>query len=196
MIRLLIDSSGSHLAVGLARQNRLIDTTRYYAWQRQSEKMVPEIVSLLKKSGFSFADLEAVHVAIGPGSYTGVRIALTIAKIIGYALKIPVYPVSSLAILKYDEEPTICLINARSDRSYIGVYQGATILLSDRVMTNAEVLGYIKEHPDYRIGGDVGYLGLEGSEADIFVNLLGLAAGQEPIADIHALKPIYLKETL
>ncbi len=196
MIRLLLDSSGSHLSVGLAHQNRVIATTRYYAWQRQSEKMVPEIVSLLKQFGFSFFDLEAVIVAVGPGSYTGVRIALTIAKIIGYALKIPVFPVSSLAILICGLEPTICLINARSERSYVGVYQGHQVLLSDRVMTNDEVRGYIKEHPGYRLGGEIAYLNLEGSTNDLFVNLLALAVGMEPIGDIHALKPIYLKETL
>ncbi|MFA5235320.1 MAG: tRNA (adenosine(37)-N6)-threonylcarbamoyltransferase complex dimerization subunit type 1 TsaB [Bacilli bacterium] len=196
MIRLLLDSSGGHLAVGLAHQNRVIAATRYYAWQRQSEKMVPEIVSLLKKYNLSFGDIEAVHVAIGPGSYTGVRIALTIAKIIGYALKIPVFPVSSLAILKSGEEPTICLINARSERSYVGVYQGQRVLVTDCVMTNEEVRGYIKDHPDYRLGGDIGYLNLEGTEPDLFINLLGLATGRAPIEDIHALKPVYLKENL
>ena len=70
----------------------------------------------------------------GPGSYTGIRIALTIAKTIVFALNIPLYLVSSLQVMKVGDKPTICLTNARSQRSYIGVYQGQKEILSDRIM--------------------------------------------------------------
>jgi tRNA threonylcarbamoyl adenosine modification protein YeaZ len=194
MLKLLLDSSSTNLSVGIAFDNRIIHQVSTYAWQRQSELMVPEIVASIKQAGFSFSDVSAVHVAVGPGSYTGVRIALTIAKTIGFALKVPVIGVSSLEILRVDNHPTICMINARSGRSYFGVYQGHKAMIADTIRTNDEVVNYIKEHPDYLISGQLEYLNMVGEPINIFINLLG--TNNAPIANIHALKPVYLKENL
>jgi tRNA threonylcarbamoyl adenosine modification protein YeaZ len=194
MIKLLLDSSNTNLSVGIAFDNRIIHHVSNYAWQQQSELMVPEIVSSIKKAGFAFKDISAVHVALGPGSYTGVRIALTIAKTIGFALNVPVIGVSSLEILRVNNLPTICLINARSGRSYFGVYQGKKAIIEDTIRSNEEVLEYIKQHPDYLISGQLEYLNLGGEPINIFINLLG--TNNAPIANIHALKPVYLKENL
>ena len=60
-------------------------------------------------------------------------------------------------ILDNNDLPSICLINARSGRSYIGVYQDDQILLEDQIMKNDEVLNYIEEHPDYSCAKYEGY---------------------------------------
>ena len=193
---LLLDSSSTHLSVALAENETVLVNKSYYAWQSQSELMVPEIVSLFSSINRDFSQLKAVSVAIGPGSYTGVRIALTIAKIIGYALRIPVYASSSLKMLQLGEKPTICLINARSGRSYIGVYQASDTLLQDTIMTNSEVHDYILSHPDYQISGSLEYLNLVGVEINIFDNLLQATKTMDPVSNIHALKPVYLKDNL
>ena len=193
---LLLDSSSTQLSVALSDGATIVNQKSYYAWQSQSELMVPEIVNLLKETGASFKSLKAIAVSIGPGSYTGVRIALTIAKIIGYSLKIPVYAGSSLQMLRSGDQPTICLINARSGRSYFGVYQGSTPLVPDSILSNKEVLAYINDHPNYKLGGALEYLHLQSQEADIYTNLLHLTKTSNPIEDIHALKPVYLKDHL
>ncbi|HOJ45680.1 MAG TPA: tRNA (adenosine(37)-N6)-threonylcarbamoyltransferase complex dimerization subunit type 1 TsaB [Bacilli bacterium] len=193
---LLLDSSSTQLSVALSDGTAIINKKSYYAWQSQSELMIPEIINLLKEANLDFKALHALAVSIGPGSYTGVRIALTIAKIIGYALHIPVYTGSSLQMLRNGDQPTICLINARSGRSYFGVYQGSKILVSDSILTNEQVLEYIGNHPDYSLGGALDYLGLQSHEVDIFANLLALTKSVAPINDIHALKPVYLKDHL
>ena len=97
---LLLDSSNTSLTVALGNKDSLIDEISYEAWQTQSEHMIPEINNLLDKHSVSRNDIIGVMVSIGPGSYTGVRIALTIAKVIALALKVNVYPVSALQILK------------------------------------------------------------------------------------------------
>jgi len=196
MITLLLDSSSTHLSVGIAKEKVVIATTHYFAWQSQSELFVPEIVALIEKNGLSFQQIDGIVVAIGPGSYTGVRIALTIAKTIGYILRIPVYKTSSLAILRIDGKPTICLINARSGRSYFGVYEGSHAIVGDKVLTNEEVHAFIKEHPGYAVSGQLDYLGLTGGSPDLFINMLMAAAPDNKIDNIHALKPVYLKENL
>ena len=156
--------------------------------------MIPEINAILEKHQVGKNDIKGVVVAIGPGSYTGVRISLTIAKVIGVALNVDVFPVSSLQILKNGKKPSICLENARSNRSYVGVYENEKCLLQDQIMTNDEVKEYIANHPDYCVCGQTNYLGVEGYQADLSKEMLSLLEHLKPSADSRALKPVYLKD--
>ena len=194
MYTLLLDSSNTSLAVGLAKDNVLLETIIYEAWQEQSEHMIPEIDKLLTKYQVKNEEILDVMVGIGPGSYTGVRIALTIAKTIAVALNVPVYLVSSLKILKFGNKPSICVINARSNRSYIGVFEGEKTLVSDQIMTNDEVKQYIAEHLDYVVCGASSYLGIEGYISNVLEEMLSLKNSIVPMKDSLGLKPVYLKD--
>ena len=192
MYQLLLDSSNKFLSVGLAKDGKVVDKIFYEAWQRQSEMMVTEIDNILKRNKIDKSELDAVIVGAGPGSYTGVRIGVTIAKTIAYALKIKLYSKSSLSLLKDREFPTICVFNARSGRSYFGVYKGKEILEKDTVLENEKVLEYIKAHPDYLLHGDTYQLGLECGKFDIIDNLADFDKKEE--VDAFKLKPVYLKD--
>ena len=193
MITILLDSSNTNLSVGIARDNLLLESISYEAWQRQSEYMIPELDKLLKKYDVNRNEIGEVIVAIGPGSYTGVRIAITIAKTIATALDAKLYAVSSLKTQKDGKNPSICLINARSGRSYIGVYKGFETILPDQIMKNDDVLNYVKEHPDYSVCGDVTYLGLKNVETNNIKEMLDLKESLECINPL-SLKPVYMKE--
>lgn len=195
MYQLLLDSSNLYLSVGLAKDKKVADKIFYNAWQRQSELMVNEIDNILKRNKLDKKDLDSIVVGIGPGSYTGVRIAVTIAKTIAYALKIKVYAKSSLSLLAINDEPTICLFNARSGRSYFAVYQGLKQLEKDQVIPNEEVLKYIADHPTYKISGDTAQIGKESAEFDIIKNLANYVE-DEKVDNIFTLNPIYLKDLL
>lgn len=194
MYTVLLDSSNTKLAVGLAKDNKVLKSIIYEAWQEQSEHMIPELESLFNEFDVKKEEVSDVMVAIGPGSYTGVRIAITIAKTMGYALNIPVYPVSSLQVLKDGNNPSICIINARSKRSYVGVYQSDKVLLKDQTMTNDDLLIYINEHKDYHLCGNLSHLGLEGIENNVLEEMLSLKDKIAPLKDSLGLKPVYLKD--
>jgi len=194
MITILVDSSFRDLAVGIANNDKIIDQISYEAWQKQSELLIPELDNLLKRNRIERSDISSVMVSYGPGSYTGVRIALTVAKVMAFALDIPLYAVSSLQALKVGEKPTIVLINARSERSYIGVYQGATVVVKDTIMTNNEAKQYIAAHPDYVISGDTDYLGIEAVKVNPLAEMFSLKQHISPVKDKLGLTPVYLKE--
>jgi tRNA threonylcarbamoyladenosine biosynthesis protein TsaB len=85
------------------------------------------ISKLLKESGFQMNALEAVAVSIGPGSYTGLRIGLSAAKGLCYALNIPLITVSTLKMMasaiKDEAEDLICpMIDARRMEVFTAVY--------------------------------------------------------------------------
>ena len=194
MYSILLDSSNKSLSVGLEKEGQLVCYTSYEAWQEQSEHMIPEINKLMEEYGISRKDISKIVVAVGPGSYTGVRIALTIAKVMALALNIPLYPVSSLRILKDNDKPSICVINARSGRSYFGVYHNEKIIVEDIIKTNDEVLDYIKAHSDYSICGNAQYLGFENKDTNCCLQMISLLPFLRPIDNNLSAKPVYLKD--
>lgn len=196
MYQLLLDSSNKYLAVGISKDGKVIDSIYYEAWQRQSEMMIPEIDKILKNNNIKKEELDAIVVGVGPGSYTGVRIAITIAKTICYALKIKLYSVSSLYLLKHCKNPTICVYNARSGRSYFAVYNNEKQIEKDCVISNEEVLNYISNHKDYVVNGDVEQLNLVSGEYDVFANLVNSINEKNECKNVFELKPIYLKDLM
>ena len=194
MFTILLDSSDRSLTVGLGKDDKLLKSISYEAWQSQSEHMIPELDALLNEFNVSIYDIDSVVVAVGPGSYTGVRISITIAKTIAAALNVKIYTISSLRCQKDGDKPSICLINARSGRSYFGVYKGSEIILDDCIMTNDKVMEYISNHPDFVICGDTKYLGIEGKRVDIAQELLSLKSCTSPFEEPLAVKPVYMKD--
>ena len=194
MISVLLDTSNTNLAVGIAKDHVLIGETQYAAWQRQSEYLVPEIDNLLKKLSLTKDDIDEIIVSKGPGSYTGVRIGMTVAKVMAFALNKPLYLVSSLEVYKAKEGRSVCLMNARSKRSYIGVYSPEEIILSDTIMDNEQVKLYLAVHPEYKVCGDVSYLSLEGEKVNILENLMNADIERNLCKDVLAAKPVYLKD--
>ena len=194
MFSILLDSSNTSLTVGLAKDDVLLDSISYEAWQTQSEHMIPELDKLLNKYEVERNQISDVVVAIGPGSYTGVRIAITIAKTIAAVLPVKVYAISSLRCQKDGKNPSICVINARSGRSYFGVYEDEKVLVEDMILTNDKVQEYINEHPDYVVCGNATYIGVNGKRPDIARELLSLKKVVAPVADPLAVKPVYMKD--
>lgn len=197
MIKLLLDSSDKDLNIGVAKDDQLIYSTSYYAWQRQSEYMIPEIEKAMKELNISLNQIDLIALGIGPGSYTGIRIPLTIAKTLNTSLGIKVCPLSSLKILGRSDESYIALINARSNRSYIGIYSNGKTLLEDTVIENKDIELLVKPYIEkgFVFRGDIAYLNLDiSSESKVIEGLLTHSLISEYLEDSSALKPVYLKD--
>ena len=194
MVTLLLDSANSHLSIGFLENNHLVYQFHELAWQKQSEMMVDVINKAMENHGWSRDTINSIIVGIGPGSYTGIRIALTVAKVMAVALKIPLIPVSSLQILAHENRPSICLINARSQRSYFAVYEGEKPLVSDTILTNLEALAYIKSHPDYELCGQLEYLGIKGNNFNPLKKMATLREHLSISENPLKVNPIYLKD--
>ena len=192
---LLLDSSNTLLAVGLRKNKQLVDQISYPCFQRQSEYMIGEIEKLLKRNKIKFEEINGIMVTIGPGSYTGLRIALTIAKVAAFALRIPLYPISTLKANSLDGEDCIVLFNAKSNRSYIAAFKNNKQILPDQVMDNNMVKDYLKKHPKFTLVGDLAYLNLKGKTSDVLNNMNDFLPTIKAVNDVNLVKPIYLKES-
>lgn len=91
-----------------------------------SERLMPQIDSLLDQAGMTIDDIDMVAVSNGPGSFTGVRIGLATAKGICEAKQIPLWPVHSLDLLAHNAYgaglPVLACIDARMDEVYAALY--------------------------------------------------------------------------
>lgn len=191
---LILDSSNTDLSVGISVDNQIIYKVSYEAWQRQSEYMIPEIEKAVKETGIELKEFDEILCGKGPGSYTGIRIALTIAKTIAVMSNAKLKLISSLRMFGTREKKFIALINARSARSYIGVYDHDEIVLEDTILTNEEVKKYIEDHPDFELIGDLKYLGLEGKEPMIIEGMLSFSNLIEEEENPMSSRPVYLKD--
>lgn len=194
MVGILIDSSNAMLILGISKDHQIIDSVCESAWQRQSELLTDLLDKLLVKNNIDRQDISYVVACKGPGSYTGVRIALTVAKVMAFALNVPLYLLSSLEALKDASVPSICVSNARSKRSYIGIYEGTKTILEDTIWTNDELKAYLEKHPEYTLCGETDYLGLESKTPDILKNLNEADTEKNLVKDVLAARPVYLKD--
>lgn len=194
MKTLLLDSSNTDLTIGICIDNEIKYRVSYPCWQRQSELMIPELEKGLKELNLSLKDFDEVVCGMGPGSYTGVRISLTIAKTICTLLDTKLKLISSLRVMGDKNSKYISLMNARSSRSYIGVYDKENIVLEDTVMTNDEVKQYIENHPDFEVIGDCSYIEISAKKPNILEGLLSFKDVVKPVEDVLSVKPLYLKD--
>ena len=95
---LVVDTSGSATVLGLAKQAEVLDRTSG-AVRTHSRELLPSIARLLNDGGLAPHELDAIIYGQGPGSFTGLRIAVGVVQGLAYGLQIPVVPVSSLAAL-------------------------------------------------------------------------------------------------
>ena len=109
--------------------------------------------SLLSSQTISSSPPLFISLGIGPGRFTGVRVGVSFAKAIGFALNIPIYPVSSLKILAESqaeqEKPILVLLNAFKNSLYMALYQKKELKLKELIPPSLvlpqDLHKYIKE---------------------------------------------------
>lgn len=124
---LALDSSGLAASVAIMEDDTLIaDYTIYYK-KTHSQTLLPMLDEVCKMTELSLDSIDAIAVAAGPGSFTGLRIGSATAKGLGLALNKPVIAVptvDALAYIFYGTDALICpIMDARRSQVYTGVYE-------------------------------------------------------------------------
>lgn len=116
-----IDGASTDLSLALADPDGRVRTTD--AWtsaQRQSAEVLPRLLALLDREGLDLAGTTAVAVGTGPGSFTGLRVAMALAKGIALALSRPIVGVPSLeAWLEAEPEAVAAVARAGAREAYV-----------------------------------------------------------------------------
>ncbi|GAY72651.1 tRNA (adenosine(37)-N6)-threonylcarbamoyltransferase complex dimerization subunit type 1 TsaB [Lentilactobacillus kosonis] len=214
---LAIDTSNKPLTVAVIDDNMLLATETITTHQKHAEFLLPVIEDLVSKASLKPTDIDRIVVATGPGSYTGVRMATTVAKTLAMTLNIELVAISSLLTLALTAGKVTGLINpifdARNDNMYTGLYKwdadNLVEVLPDR-HTNIhewhEQLAQFNESIRVVTSSDTFDKPLMDIGANVSVNnhfeavpsatLLGrYGAHLDPVTDVDALVPRYLRLT-
>ncbi|MGY3779115.1 tRNA (adenosine(37)-N6)-threonylcarbamoyltransferase complex dimerization subunit type 1 TsaB [Isobaculum melis] len=124
---LAIDTSNQVMTIALLEDQTILGELTTNIKGNHSTRLMPGIDQLMKEVGMVPNQLEKIVVAKGPGSYTGLRIGVVIAKTLAWTLDIPLVGISSLKSLagnvRHFEGVIVPIFDARRDNIYTGAYQ-------------------------------------------------------------------------
>lgn len=213
MIWLGIDTSHTPLAVAIVKDDQVLAEYKSSLKITHSIGAMPAIEELLKKADIKPIDIDAIAVAEGPGSYTGVRIGVTIGKTLAWTLNVPIVSVSSLQALAgnapYFPGIVCAIMDARRGNVFAGIYVDGEVV-KEAHMSLTELLKIVDEmgQPVLFVGMDVNIhweqikevLGDKVQHANAAFSLpsaavlIELAKKQQP-TEAHATVPQYLRIT-
>jgi len=139
---LAFDTSNQALSLAILEDEHLLAQTTLNIKKNHSITLMPAIDFLMNSLDMKPTDLDRIAVAQGPGSYTGLRIAVATAKTLAHTLKIELVGVSSLLALVPEqvEGLVIPIMDARRNNVYAGFYQSGQAVRPEAHLPLAEVL--------------------------------------------------------
>ena len=217
MIVLGIDTSGYTNAIGFVEGEKILAGRSFDVKTDSLEQIVDNIDTTLKSTGLALDDVQGIGVGLGPGSWTGIRVGVTVGKILAFSLGKPVGGVSTLESLAYrarNETSQICaVIHAGTGSNvYAAFYlpndEGITITDDYFYGDIRELLARMNE-PGVLVGqGTESYLQLYNGVSKVPIKAVEAAPDGAVVAllagrrlekgdsdDALALTPLYLKES-
>lgn len=105
--------------------------------------LIPELRNILQKNNILIRDLEAIGVNIGPGSFTGIRAGITIARVLAQQTQKKLVGVSSLHILSKinkSDKNSVVISDARKNKVYYAKYEGNTVITEPMLVEKDELI--------------------------------------------------------
>lgn len=193
MISLFLDTSTKYLCIGIAKDHKVIYKFQQEAIKKQSELTIPFLQKALAEVNISLNDINEVNVTIGPGSFTGIRIGMCIAKVLASMKNIPLKAISSLnAYASLGRK--IVILDAKAKRVYLGIYNNNEKVIDECVVEIEAFKEMIKDYPDYDIVLDSYLIGLESESIDVIENMNRISINSKVVDNVDSLVPIYLKD--
>ena len=122
---LYIDTSSSYLYTAIVEDNKLLGEVKEEFGQSLSEVALPKIVSVFTENNIKPEQIDKIIVVNGPGSFTGIRIGITIAKVYSWSLNIPITTITSLEAMMLSNEKDaykVPVIDARRQYVFGAIY--------------------------------------------------------------------------
>lgn len=192
MITLCMDTSQQFLVLVLLKDYKIEAQSSTTCFKKQSETIFPELIRLCDSVSIQPEDIDEIVITKGPGSYTGVRIAMTIAKVFCTMKKIPCYTLGTLQLYSGKSDDCFVLLDARSKRAYFANYKSGQLIGDIAAYPIDEIQQKLDNRPVF---GDTSLIGREDNYPDLAQSFLDLKDSWELVENIHCLVPEYLKSS-
>lgn len=188
MKTLAMDTTHKYLVLGLFDGDKLVASTCKDAWKRQSEELFPALVEIMERASWEVDDLDEVVITRGPGSYTGARISMAVAKVLANQKKLDLYTISTFEMYAGKDEALV-ILDARVKRVYAGYCKDGK-LVEEEIIEIED----LKKRGFGTVLGDSELLGLVPTTFSRVENFMDVRDAWVKVDNIHALAPHYLKE--
>lgn len=202
MICLFFDTSSDLLKVSLIKGDKIIFDKELHTKNDHSSYLVPTIDEAFKSNNIDFKELDEIIVGNGPGSFTGTRISIAVAKTYAFSFNIPVYMISSLEELIYDNDGYdfyVPIIEEKKDNLYFSIFDKDKKRVMDDTYSSTEYMYKKLEELD----GKILLISLSNKEYEKYdtvkasINALNIMKNIEvnnEKVNPHLLKPNYIKK--
>ena len=146
MIVLAFDTSAAHCAAALFSGNRIVATRSEVMSRGQAERLMPLVQAMLTEAGSGWTELDRIGVGIGPGNFTGVRIAVSAARGLALGRGIPAIGVSGFDVIAHRDPGRDAAIPAPRGQVYHCPPGGAPMLRPAEDIHDAATLPDPSEH--------------------------------------------------
>lgn len=192
---LFIDTSTSYPIVSIIENNNIKAMFNKKIDTDISVSIFSILDTMFKELNITPQDIKKIFIANGPGSFTGTRIGVTIAKVYGYSLNVDLIPVSTLEVLAggVNKDYIVPVIDARRGFVYAGIYDKDLNKIVDDRYISLDILKEELEGKDYVF---VSYDDIAGSikpKIDL-IKVINKHEKDIPV-NAHGLNPNYLKKT-
>ena len=150
-----LDTSGSVTAVCAAGEKKVHREDDGFV--RASRSLMPMLDDVLKEAGMSASDADFIGVVTGPGSFTGVRIGVSAARSLGYALNIPIVPVNSCELAAYNSRCSgrvLTVSDAGNGFVYTALYDGFKQVLAPSCIRVSELSSLMESVGNVEVAAD------------------------------------------
>lgn len=200
-MNLIIDTSTRDFYIALISKD-FVEKRIIKDKSNHSKVMALEIDALLKNNNTSISSIEKIYIAIGPGSFTGIRIGLTFAKTIAFTRNIPIIPFSTLQsniIGLRDKNYYFSILDARRNNYFVGIYDNNyNSVVDEKLISSNELIDLMERYnnnivvsPDH-IEWITNFIE---PNYDLKHQITNLKLEEITGKDIHLVKPNYLKKT-
>ena len=195
---LYIDTSSSFLYTSIVEDDKVLSEIKEEYGQHLSEVALPRIVSMFEEKHLRATDIDKIIVVNGPGSFTGIRIGLTIAKVYAWSLDIPITTILSLEAMAISTEGKfkVPLINARRGYVFTAIYDSScNEILKPCHIKLTELLDKLSSFDDYVLISNDEFDDLETTSYDPNFLKIVKRFKENKNKNPHLVNPEYLKLT-
>ncbi|WP_323089591.1 tRNA (adenosine(37)-N6)-threonylcarbamoyltransferase complex dimerization subunit type 1 TsaB [Allobaculum sp. JKK-2023] len=193
MKSLMLDTSWKQLVIILLEDGQVKASLVEEAFKRQSESLFVELKRLLGETGWKLKDLDEVIITDGPGSYTGLRIAMTTAKLLGTQADIQVKTLSTFQLYAGAAPLANVILDARGGRVYAAHLENGKPTWMG-ILPLEQVECFLKDNPG-ELYGEGWLIDKQASPSDFVENIRLLLPVAETVENVHGLIPRYMKES-
>jgi tRNA threonylcarbamoyladenosine biosynthesis protein TsaB len=193
-----IDTTSSYLYTAIVRDNSLLIERKKDLGKSLSVETTNIVSEMFNEVNLKPSDINKIIVVNGPGSFTGIRIGVTLAKIMAYTLDIPITTITSLEAMAKSIDTNkliVPIINARREACYAAIYDGNKEIMAGSYLTIEKLkmmlIGLSKDY--VFISNDKFSFECKKYDPDI-LNIVNYYKDRERI-NPHLVNPLYLKLT-